>query len=112
MSINSINGINSANSLQYGGRIDQKELEVAKKLTNAGLVSSVQEFMQLSESQKAEKIEQYNKTHPNDPIEHKGARGEVQPPQQQSGSEGIQYPQGSEMDEFQKYLKGKKIKLQ
>jgi len=111
MSLNGVNGINNANQLQKSGRIDQKELEVAKKLTNAGLVSSVQEFLQLSDAQKAEKVEEYNKTHPNDPIEHKGARGEVQPPQQ-SGAEGVQYPQGSEMDEFQKYLKGKKIKLQ
>ena len=111
MSVNGVNGVNNANQLQYGGRIDQKELEVAKKLTNAGIVSSVQEFLQLSDSEKAEKVEEYNKTHPNDPIENKGARGEAQPPVP-NGAEATQYPPGSEMDEFQKYLKGNKIKLQ
>ena len=110
MGINGINSVNSAFQIQQVSRIDQKELEAAKKLTNAGLVSSPQEYLKLSESQKVEKIEQYNKIHPNDPIQNKGARGEVQPAV--NNYDGVQYPKGSEMDEFQKFLKNKKIRLE
>lgn len=110
MGVNGINSIFGSNQ-QYMGMVDRKELEAAKKLAGAGFVSSVQDFLKLSTAQKVEKVEEYNKVHPNNPIEYRGAKGDIQPPQV-NGVQEVQYPQGSEMDEFQKYLKGRKIKLQ
>ena len=109
MSIDAINGVNSANQVQQNQRIDEKELEVAKKLTNAGIVNSVQEFMQLSETEKKAKVEEYNKTHPNDPIGDKNKRDNAAlPPEAQT----TQQAQGSVMNQFMNDVDWKKIKLQ
>ena len=108
MSIDRINGINGAQH-NPNLRIDQKELDVARKLVNAGIVHSVQEFMQLSDTEKQKKVEEYNKTHPNEPIGEKNKREtQVQPPE----SHTVQQPYGSVMNQFMNDVNWKKIKLQ
>ena len=90
-----VNNNASANT-NYGFRAndyDPKEAEVARKL---GMI--VEEFSALSESEKAEKVHEYNETHPNDRIEDKGM-----PPQ---------LPQNPEMDKFRNDIDWDKIKLQ
>ena len=60
---------------------------------------SVQEFSALSEAEKMQKVQAYNKSHPNDPIENKGAQ-----PQQNN--------QGSQMTQFQNDVNWNNVKLQ
>jgi len=109
MSINAVNGVNGGNQVQPYQRVDNKELEVANKLVNAGIVNSVQEFMQLSETEKKAKVEEYNKTHPNDPIGDKNKRDNaLLPPEAQT----TQQTQGSELDKFRRDVNWKNVKLQ
>ena len=108
MSVSGVNGINGAGSVQNTEKVDRREIEVASKLVTAGLISSVQDFLNMSESQKHLKIEEYNKTHPNDPIGHKGTRGEVNPQE----SKNTESTQGSTMSKFMNDIDWKKIKLE
>ena len=83
-------------STNYGlkqNNYDPKEAAIARKL---GM--SPEEFSALSESEKAEKVHEYNQTHPYDQIEEKG-----------SAPQGAQ---GAEMDKFRNDIDWKKIKLQ
>ena len=109
MSVNGVNGVNGSQPSNGANRLDYKELEVARKLVAAGLISSVQEFQNLSEAEKQEKVQAYNKTHPNDPIEDKKTSQAVNKPEksQQSGN-----GQGSEMTKFINDVDWKKVKLQ
>jgi hypothetical protein len=88
---------NSIGTNNYFGmksnKFDSKEAAVAKKL---GM--SVREFSQLPEEKKMEKVQEYNKNHPNNKIEDKG----VQP----------QNSQGSEMNNFFNTVNWGNVKLE
>ena len=62
--MNNIQGFGAMKQKKY----DPKEAEVARKL---GM--SYEEFSKLSEEEKAEKVRAYNKAHPDNPIQDKGA---------------------------------------
>jgi DNA-directed RNA polymerase specialized sigma subunit len=91
--INGVYGNYGYNNVQTQ-QIDPKEKEVAEKL---GM--SYEDFAKLSETEKQAKVQAYNETHPNDPIEDK----QVQPQQN---------AQGSEMEKFRNDIDWKKLKLQ
>jgi DNA-directed RNA polymerase specialized sigma subunit len=88
---------NSIGTNNYFGmksnKYDPKEAAVAKKL---GM--SVEEFSQLPEEEKMEKVHEYNKNHPNDKIEDKGKQG--------------QNSQGSEMNDFFNTVNWNNVKLE
>lgn len=92
MNVNNNTNVNSNYGLK-AHNYDPREAEIAKKL---GM--SYEEFAALSEAEKAEKVHEYNRTHPDDPIEDKGV-----PPQ------SLQNP---EMDKFRNDVDWDKIKLQ
>ncbi len=109
MGIDSLNGVNGVNQAAKTQKPDKEELEVAQKLIAAGVINSVQEFMQLSETEKQTKVEEYNKTHPNNPIADKNKRDNaVLPPEAQT----TQQAQGTVMNQFMNDVDWKKIKLQ
>ena len=106
----SLSGINSVNgNHQHGERVDQRELEVAKKLVAAGIISSVQEFQNLTEAQKQAKVQEYNKSHPNSPIGEKSPE-QIQP--SDNTNKGSDSGHGSEMSKFFNDVDWKKIKLE
>ena len=105
------NSIQSVGFQKQNGvnRIDYKELEVARKLVSAGIVSTVQEFMNLSEDKKCEKVHEYNKLNPTNPIEDKGAAQNVN---STVNSTQANVDRGSEMNKFLDDIDWKKLKLQ
>ena len=87
-------GINTAFG-QRTNKYDPKEAAVAKKL---GM--SVEEFVNLPEDEKAQKVQAYNKAHPDDKIEEKGKN---QQPMQ---------PIGNEMQQFHNDINWDNVKLE
>ena len=107
MSINSINGVNGTNQLNRTQRVDQKELDVAQKLADAR-ICTVQEFLSLDENGKKAKVEEYNKTHPDDPIADKNKQNNATlPPEALT----VQDAYGSELKKFFNDVDLKKLKL-
>lgn len=104
----SIPRVMNTGKIQGATRQDQREMEVAQKLVSAGIISSVQEFLNTPEALKHLKIEEYNKSHPNDPIGNKGARGEINRQETKSTEDS----KGTEMSKFMKDIDWKKLKLQ
>jgi len=100
-------GLNGVNQINQNQRVDEKELQVAKIL-DAAKVCSIEEFLKMTDEQKKQKVEEYNRTHPNNPIADKDKRDNaVLPPDALT----TQQTQGSIMNKFMNDVDWKKIKL-